>query len=693
MAARQKTLDEMTPDEREAVLAQVQTFKQEHSEAEDPACGILRLRDGANREKAPLFYQVVAANKLLQQDLKWVRAAQHETLVAAIGDAKPLDSRKASLLAIHDVGTGKTVTGIMVLAGVHRIVQLANQSGRASHAKKTMIIVPKSVLHFWHEKVQEWTTLGKSAIVITEQKYTDDPQKLELFKNALVVITTPDVLKGAVMSSFKKPPGTMSDDKPLDEELLRKKDKKGEVIALHPLLSLLPTIGKSDNKRRSPYALTIVDEVHLHTKPNTWLACAIRLFTKHSVYKLALTGTPVKSNPVELMYLCQILDVRIHEADSTRQMFAMQQNPDYFGSFSIVAKAVMNTKRLAIFRERFVDRVDKAHIVPPLPPKHEWVLYYDPFVGLDNATGTLDADVIARHNATLLATRTVVDADNPDANTPLPLNEDPEMFPEAPEDTKWRPGQKNVFSTIVELGNYEFSSVLGTHGAAAFNGDSTLYDKAERLPSQAMLLIERVVKDRQAKGHVRIAIFAESVVQLKILCRFLEAKRMGEFFLFDGVLDDTKRAEMVKDFLECEKGVIFLSKAGGIGITLCPGCEVMLSVGSLPWNAVDVDQAFGRVHRIGQTQPVELVQLIARRSVTAAKYKLHEDKRGRLAAAVANEDYTNFDNGGSAWKFSGDILSYVAPLDAMTGNYTVMPRFMADETVVGTPTLAKNCSI
>ena len=685
MAARQKTLDDMTPDEREAVLAQVQTFKQEHSAAEDPACGILRLRDGANREKAPLFYQVVAANKLLQQDLKWVRAARHDTLVAAIGDSKPLDSRKASLLAIHDVGTGKTVTGIMVLAGVHRIVQLANQPGRASHAKKTMIIVPKSVLHFWHEKVQEWTTLDKRAIVVAEQKYTDDPQNLQSFKNALVVITTPDVLKGAVRSSFKGPPGTMSDEKPLDEVLVRKPRTR-----LHPLLSLLPTIGRENSTGPSPYALTIVDEVHLHTKPNTWLACAIRLFTKHSVYKLALTGTPVKSSPVELMYLCQILDVRIHEAELQARMFAMQQNRNYFGHF-LLANAVMNTKHLAIFRERFVDRVDKAHIVPPLPPKHEWVLYYDPFVGLDNATGTLDADVIARHNATLLATRTVVDADNPDANPDLDPN--PEMFPEAPEDTEWRPAQKNVFSTIVELGNYEFSSVLGTHGAAAFNGNSTLYDDAERLPSQAMLLIERVVKDRQAKGHVRIAIFAESVVQLKILRRFLEAKRMGEFFLFDGVLNDTERAEMVKDFLECEKGVIFLSKAGGIGITLCPGCEVMLSVGSLPWNAVDVDQAFGRVHRIGQTQPVELVQLIARRSVTAAKYKLHEDKRGRLAAAVANEDYTNFDNGGSAWKSTGDILSYVAPLDAMTGNYTVMPRFMAEETVVGTPTLAKNCSI
>ena len=30
--------------------------------------------------------------------------------------------------------------------------------------------------------------------------------------------------------------------------------------------------------------------------------------------------------------------------------------------------------------------------------------------------------------------------------------------------------------------------------------------------------------------------------------------------------------------------------------------EVLFSVGGLPWNAATVDQAFGRVHRIGQTE-------------------------------------------------------------------------------------------
>lgn len=361
MEARQKTLDDMTPDERQAVLAQVETFKQEHSAAEDPECGILRLRDGAGKEKTPLFYQVVAANKLLQQDLKFVRKP---TTGAAVGDPKPLDKRRASLLAIHDVGTGKTVTGIMVLAGVHRIVQLANQAGKEPHAEKTMIIVPKSVLHFWHKKVQEWTMLGNRVIVVAEQRYTDEPENLQNFKNALVVITTPDVLKGAVMFSYTRPLRSMRDEEPLDEVLIPKED-----TPLHPLLSLLPP---KDSTVPTPYALTIVDEVHLHTKPNTWLACAIRLFTKNSVYKLGLTGTPVKRSPDDVAYLCRMLDVRIHEKRTGSGKFWMQ-NKRYFTDLAhnVGQQSKLKAANLAIFNKSFVDRVDKTHIYPPLPARHK----------------------------------------------------------------------------------------------------------------------------------------------------------------------------------------------------------------------------------------------------------------------------------------------------------------------------------
>ena len=678
MEARQETKAEMGPEAWEAVLAEVETFKRDHNAAEDPARGILRLRDGSDNVKSPLPHQVVAANKLLRQDLTFARNSPERREVK--GKPKPLDKRKASLLAIHEVGMGKTITGILVMAGVHRLVHLAEQTGEQVHAKKTMIIVPKSVLNFWSEKVQEWTTLGSRVVVVPQRTYTDDAGNLQRFNNALVVITTPDVLKGAVKSSFDRPPGTRLKDAEELDKLMVRTHPKG---IIHPLLRLLPIPGGS---KQSQYALTIVDEVHLNTKPKTWKACAISLFTKNSVYKLGLTGTPVKRSPEELAYLAILLDVRMHHiSDKMPGGKKPMHDSTYFSRFANTQ--TIDVDNLANFHKYFVDRVGKEHLDPPLPTKHEVILYYDPFIGLNNETGVLTPRVIDRHNDALAqARRTVVDRGPVGEGTPLNLaesssdapSEERDALPEAPEDTRWDAVQRNAFAAIVALGNYEFSSVLGTRGATAFKDTPALYDEAAERPSQAMLLIERVLKDRQAHNHARIAVFAESVTQLKILRRHLEAKDVGELFLFDGALNGTQRAEIVKDFLNCEKGIILLSKAGGIGITLCPGCEVMLSVGSLPWNATDVDQAFGRVHRMGQTKPVELIQFIARRSVTAAKHKLHEDKRDRLAAAAVNEDYTHFDNGGSAWRWTKDMLSYVAPLDAMTGNYTVTPGYMAE---------------
>ena len=55
---------------------------------------------------------------------------------------------------------------------------------------------------------------------------------------------------------------------------------------------------------------------------------------------------------------------------------------------------------------------------------------------------------------------------------------------------------------------------------------------------------------------------------------------------------------------------MLLSAAGAIGTTLCPGCEVLLCVGSVPWNSTTLDQAHGRIWRIGQTRPVEIVQFV-----------------------------------------------------------------------------------
>ena len=343
---------------------------------------------------------------------------------------------------------------------------------------------------------------------------------------------------------------------------------------------------------------------------------------------------------------------------------------------------MLDEANVAEFHRRFVDRVDIGHLTG-LKAKKQLILYYDPFVGL-KADGTIATEVIAKHNEVLANTKVLVAGDKAPALTSnssvasssVAEDEEEATLPEAPAEERWSSSQRDAFTAIVRLGNFEFSPVLGMHGAAAFKKKSSLYVTAAEAPSQAMLLIERVIKDRQASTHTRIAVFAEQVTQLRILMHYLEGKDVGELFLFHGQLDATARDEMVKDFLACDKGVILLSKAGGVGINLQKGCEVMLSVGSLPWNATDMDQAFGRIYRRGQEQPVEIIQFIARRSVTAAKQRLHDDKRDRLAAATYDQDYANFADGSTQWRETKDVLSYVGPLDDATGNYTVVPGLM-----------------
>jgi hypothetical protein len=186
-----------------------------------------------------------------------------------------------------------------------------------------------------------------------------------------------------------------------------------------------------------------------------------------------------------------------------------------------------------------------------------------------------------------------------------------------------------------------------------------------------MRLVARVIASRQAEGHPRIAVYSESATQLRILQGFLAREgACGELFLYTGEIKAAKqRAQIVHDFLHCARGVMLLSGAGAIGTTICPGCEVLLCVGTVPWNSTTLDQAHGRIWRIGQTRPVEIVQFVPRRSVTVEKLALHEDKRERLARAVTDQDYSNFEEtDDQRWRWQMKILKGLRQLDAY-GNY------------------------
>jgi SNF2 family DNA or RNA helicase len=72
-------------------------------------------------------------------------------------------------------------------------------------------------------------------------------------------------------------------------------------------------------------------------------------------------------------------------------------------------------------------------------------------------------------------------------------------------------------------------------------------------------------------------------------------------------------------------------RAGATGLNLANANNVMIC--DPWWNPSHEDQAIGRVHRIGQTQDVNVYKFIMKKSIEEKIEKMHEGKR-KLANQV-----------------------------------------------------------
>ena len=620
---RQKKWSEMSPPVRERARAMVERFERSVcSETPDrPRRGIIKMRDAFGKRRRLFMHQAVAVHRLVlkNHEIEWAQ-------------------RKSALLAIHDLGLGKTLTAILAVATV--------RNGCPDPAAcKTLVLCPKAVLTAWADAFQSWTTLGDLVLVGHRQAQLTEAA----LDAAHVILTTPEVLvaafktfvyQGTSEADRKKPKMQRFHHGVKPTDTARRAALGGALPPIHPIFALLT--------RQAPaLALTVVDELHLYSNPTSLVGHVIAMFCTDSVYTLGTTGTPVTNDPKQLAHLAKALNAQPGWLQQTRWFLDKRD-----------AKRI-NRKAVDEFHDLLVDRVDGSFV--DLPEKRYVVLEYDPWVGRE-PDGRTNASVVTAHNLMLASAQKLVASNATEA---LEMAQG-----------KWGERERAVFTAAVALGHYEFCGLLGVHGAAEFKSDRTLFDEAVAVPSECVKLVLRMLRSRQAAGHPRIVIYSESVTQLKILERYLADKGVGSLFFYDGSLSSVARGKLVHDFLHCESGVMLLSSAGAIGLTLCPGCEVLFSVGSLPWNATTVDQAFGRVHRIGQTRPVEIVQFVARGGITAAKMALHDDKRERLERAARDGDFSAFADDSDLWRWQLEILSTCGLLDER-GNYKPDPQAQA----------------
>lgn len=130
----------------------------------------------------------------------------------------------------------------------------------------------------------------------------------------------------------------------------------------------------------------------------------------------------------------------------------------------------------------------------------------------------------------------------------------------------------------------------------------------------------------------KLVLFAEHVeVQRKLLALWPNSAHiLGE----DSAEVRNQQVHRFQTDPNCQL-IICSLKAAGVGLTLTAASNVAFV--ELGWNSAEHDQAEDRVHRIGQTQPVNCWYLLAPKTVDEYAYSMIEGKRSMASAATAGQ--------------------------------------------------------
>jgi superfamily II DNA or RNA helicase len=151
-----------------------------------------------------------------------------------------------------------------------------------------------------------------------------------------------------------------------------------------------------------------------------------------------------------------------------------------------------------------------------------------------------------------------------------------------------------------------------------------------RKAGELITLIGELVEEQGAK----VVVFSQWVRMHELLQRRLAATALGHVF-FHGGVPSPKRKAIVDRFREDDNCRVFLATdAGGVGLNL-QHASVVVNV-DLPWNPAVLEQRIGRVHRLGQTQPVQVVDFVASQTIEEGMLSVLSFKQN-LASGILDD--------------------------------------------------------
>lgn len=155
------------------------------------------------------------------------------------------------------------------------------------------------------------------------------------------------------------------------------------------------------------------------------------------------------------------------------------------------------------------------------------------------------------------------------------------------------------------------------------------------VPSVKFGHFKGMLEDILAEGH-KVLVFSQFVKVLTILRDHFDERKI-DYCYIDGSVDAGTRGEMVKSFQEDQRiGVFLLSlKAGGVAINLTAADYVIIF--DPWWNPAVEAQAIDRSHRIGQTRKVFVYRMVVKDTIEEKMLKLQDQKKELVEKLITSE--------------------------------------------------------
>lgn len=355
------------------------------------------------------------------------------------------------------------------------------------------------------------------------------------------------------------------------------------------VIASLATARRSENRRVISdivYDLVIVDEAH-HLKNRSSVSWKF-VNGLQKKYILMLTATPVQNSLDELYNLITILKPgQLKTPREFRRRFVVQGDP----------RLPKNRGRLRELLADVMVRHARGQVGVALPPRRAHTVQLQ-----------LGSDERALYDDVSDFVRSCI--------RPAGSSETPE---EGPSD------DEAVLPAVHRFTLRTLQREIGSSPAAVQPTLMKLAERPEMAPHRETLLdlagraggvrswakgktLEQLLISQLASNrHEKLIVFTHFRATLELLADLMRGMDV-DFVVYHGQLSPARKDEAIVRF-EQSAQVLLSTEAAGEGRNL-QFCRLMLNF-DLPWNPQRIEQRVGRIHRVGQTQPVEVFNFAA----------------------------------------------------------------------------------